>query len=138
MVVLESLFIDLFLIFSFLRSYFQCLIAGRIVATCRRWAVVENPNFLKHPLPPLTPQHRERRLLGHLRALPLISTVEGGRVLTCAISLGKNRYCQAASGPAWPALIPGLCLERLGFPWSIFGLCLLMVQNCRLLYQPTR
>ena len=53
-------------------------------------------------------------------------------------SLGKNRYWQKASGPAWPTLIPGLCLERLGFPWSIFGLCLLIVQNCRLLYQPTR
>lgn len=42
-------------------------------------------------------------------------------MLTCTISLGKNRYCQTASGPAWPTLIPGLCLEKLGFSLEHFG-----------------
>ena len=133
-VVLESFFF--FLILSFLRSFFQCLIGVRIAVTCHRWFVIENPRSLNHTLL-LTPQLAGTVVLVHLLPLLLIATLPEWRALICAISLGKNMYYQKALGPAWLTLIPGLCLERLGFPWSIFGVCLFMAQNCRLLYQPT-
>lgn len=113
-VVLESFF---FLISSFLRSFFQCLIGVRIAATCHLWAVIENPHSLNHTLLLLTPQHAGTVVLAHLLPLLLIATLPEWRVLICAISLGKNMY----SKKLWVLLGQPLSQAFVWRDWVFLG-----------------